>query len=233
MVKQDPKFEELDLNWEDGEYHVIDGSRLFNKDAGYILDNPVALNDRAGQTAYYPSMADPGNEVVRITFPKSIKLCVNTITRYHNRSRVNIVSQSMQQQNTGSQMLDPSKVMRLLAIHGMCIYENMYGCEIDKILHNSTDDYMGYNRQSVKLHDLKDLTTFSDTHSCRVSDKFKVFLKTWSEDASIPSQTMMAYWILLSLRTHEDLFKWYPVFDFHISAVNDSIETRLKLITLT
>ena len=241
MVKPEPTLAELDLedgekilNWMDDDYamEVLD-ERLYNRDADYVLDNLVALNDRKGQIHYYPSLAESGQEVIKIALPKTVKLSINAITRYHNQRRLQIVpSQTTNQPAAATQLLDPAKTMRVLAVIGMAIYEFRQGCEIDSILHNTTKDQIGYNINTVQMCSIKDLSSFEDKYTLRVSETFKTHLNTWSEDVGIQSQTMVGYWILLALRTHKELHKWRPVLDPSIQTVKEVIEFKLKLLRL-
>jgi len=238
MVKPEPTLAELDLedgekllDWMNDDYamNVID-DRVYFRDADKILDYNALLNDNIGQTKYFPSMADPGNEVIKISLPRTVKICINTCARYHTQRRTNIFAANQSQTNQQVAELDPAKVMRILALHGMSIYEFKWGCEIDRILHDSMQEHMNCDSNSIELFDIKNLTTYEDRFSLRVSDKFKMYLNTWSESIGLQSQLMCGFWILLSLNTHNGIKQWYPLFDTHIQQVSNIIKLKVRLM---
>jgi hypothetical protein len=239
MVKPEPKLEDLDLeegekllDWMKDDYamHVIDDSRIYYKESNVILDYNVLLNDNRGQTKYFPSMADPGNEVIKISLPRTIKLCINTVAKYHTQRRVSILANTNQSSQIQTPELDAAKVMRILALHGMSIYEYRWGCEVDKITHDSMDEHMNCNATSVELFDMKNLASYTEKYSLRVSDKFNMYLNTWSEAIGVNPQLMCGFWMLLSLQTHNDLKNWNEVIDPNVNQVAKIIGLKLRIL---
>jgi hypothetical protein len=202
-----------DLDWTDDDIamEVVSG-RIYDRNIDEILDAPVLLNDRGGETTYFPSMAEQGEHIIKISVPSTILHMLEQIAKeYHDT--------------------DLSDAVRVCAVHGCSIYEHKFGAEIEALYHNNFQKQLDGNKDSVRIHLLSmNIEFLSIRYSCRIESRFFQLLSKFAAHAGCSKQYMVGYWIIYSLRSHPNMKKWYSQMDEIINDVDEIMNLRVKLL---
>ena len=202
-----------ELDWTDDDYTMeIVSGRIYDRNVDDIFESLSLLNDRGGDTTYFPSMAEHGEHVIKASIPPTILHMVEQVGKeYHN--------------------LEISDAVRICALHGCAIYEHKFGAEIEALYHKNFKKQLDGDVESVRIHLLSMNIRFQAIrYGCRIEGRFYQLLSRFSAHAGCQKQYMFGLWILYSIRTHPRMKPWYTQIDAIIEDIESVLSTRIKLL---
>ena len=202
-----------ELDWTDDSFNMeIVSDRIYDRDINNIFDNLSLLNDRGGETIYYPSLAESGEHTIRMAIPPELMIVFEGISeKYHNT--------------------DFTDGLRIAMIHGMSIYEHKLGCEIEAMTDDAFTANVSRNHGATSKVKLSVGISYNHVdYSCRIDGRVYKLLKKWSAHASIKKEYMIGLWVLYSFRTHPKLNAWYPFMDDILEACEYPMRIRLNAV---
>jgi hypothetical protein len=201
-----------ELDWQDDDYamEVVSG-KLHDKDIDYIFEDLRRLNQR-GDTNYFPSMAESGERCIKVIVPPEYLLLIDQVARKYSN-------------------LDISDALRICLLHGLSIYEQKYGYDIEKLYDTSVSSQAAGAGDSVMVYNTKVCSGITGArYSLRVEGRLFKILNQWSTHAGCTQHTFAGICILYSIRSHTRLRVWVPKINRSLDQFEESIQHRISLL---